>query len=71
MGGRRVKIILTEGRNRQIRRMAEALGLRVLRLKRIRIMTIKLGDLPKGKWRELSPLESKKLFESLTPESEL
>ena len=44
------KIILTQGLNRQIRRMCEYLGYRVTKLKRIRIMNIKL-DLPTGKWR--------------------
>ncbi|MGR3812360.1 23S rRNA pseudouridine(2604) synthase RluF [Jiulongibacter sp. NS-SX5] len=44
------KIILTQGLNRQIRRMCEYLGYRVTKLKRIRIMNIKL-DMPTGKWR--------------------
>ena len=51
------RIILTEGRNRQIRRMCSALGLRVVRLVRIRIMHIMLGKLPVGKWRHLSEQE--------------
>ncbi len=48
------EIILTQGLNRQIRRMCEALGYRVVRLKRVRIMNIRLGSLPCGKWRELT-----------------
>lgn len=57
------RIILTEGLNRQIRRMSEKLGYRVIRLKRIRIMNINLGNLKLGKWRyitenELSGLNS-------------
>lgn len=47
------RIVLTQGLNRQIRRMCEFLGYEVIKLKRIRIMNIKL-DLPVGKWRDLS-----------------
>ena len=50
------KIILTQGLNRQIRRMCEALGYRVVLLKRIRIMNIKL-DMPTGKYREFTQKE--------------
>ena len=45
---------LFEGRNRQIRRMCEAHGVRVLRLQRVAIGKIKLGQLPEGKWRKLT-----------------
>lgn len=48
---RRFSIILTQGLNRQIRRMCQALGWRVTDLRRIRIMNIKLGNLETGKWR--------------------
>ena len=48
---------LFEGRNRQIRRMCEAAGLKVIRLQRIAIGDLRLGDLPLGKWRELTPEE--------------
>lgn len=51
------KIILTEGMNRQIRRMCEVFGYKVVKLKRIRIMNVKLGPLPKGKWRYLTKEE--------------
>lgn len=51
------RIILTEGLNRQIRRMCEKLGYKVTRLKRIRIMNIKLGSLKSGKWRYLTENE--------------
>jgi 23S rRNA pseudouridine2604 synthase len=51
------KIILTEGMNRQIRRMCEAFGYEVVKLKRIRIMNIHLGDLPTGSWRYLTKEE--------------
>lgn len=50
------RIILTQGLNRQIRRMCEYLGYRVKKLKRIRIMNVKL-DVPAGKWRYLSKQE--------------
>lgn len=59
------RIVLTEGRNRQIRRMCEAFGYHVRRLKRIRIMNIKLGELPVGQWRDLSEAERKELFQLL------
>ncbi|MBW8360312.1 MAG: 23S rRNA pseudouridine(2604) synthase RluF [Weeksellaceae bacterium] len=54
------RIVLTQGLNRQIRRMCEYLGYEVKKLKRIRIMNIKL-DLPVGKWRDLTPEEMKAL----------
>lgn len=57
-----LEIILYEGRNRQIRKMCEALGLEVARLKRTAIGTIKLGMLPQGKWRELTDDEVHKLM---------
>ena len=55
------KIILVQGLNRQIRRMCEALGHRVVRLKRVRIMQLEL-DLPPGKWRHLTKAEVKRLW---------
>lgn len=54
------RIILTQGLNRQIRRMCEYLGYEVKKLKRIRIMNIRL-DLPVGKWRDLTAEELKEL----------
>lgn len=54
------RIVLTQGLNRQIRRMCEVLGYEVKKLKRIRIMNIKL-DLPLGKWRDLTADELSKL----------
>jgi 23S rRNA pseudouridine2604 synthase len=56
------RIKLTEGRNRQIRRMCSALGYRVVRLVRVRIMHIRLGELSVGKWRALSPKELEELL---------
>jgi len=54
------RIVLTQGLNRQIRRMCEHLGYEVKKLKRIRIMNIKL-DLPVGKWRDLTEDEMTQL----------
>lgn len=48
------RIILTQGLNRQIRRMCEAFGYTVIKLKRVRIMNVTLKDLPNGKWRYLT-----------------
>ena len=52
-----IQMNLYEGRNRQIRRMCEAAGLKVIRLQRIAIGDLGLGDLPLGRWRELTPDE--------------
>ena len=60
LGPKKFKIILTQGLNRQIRRMCEALGYRVRSLKRVRIMNIKL-DVPTGKYREFTKEELLKL----------
>ncbi|MBI1908403.1 pseudouridine synthase [Candidatus Uhrbacteria bacterium] len=62
MGPQMFSITLVEGRNRQIRRMCEALKRTVVGLKRIRIMHIKLDDIPPGKWRLLTPAEEKTLL---------
>ncbi|MDN4605629.1 23S rRNA pseudouridine(2604) synthase RluF [Paenibacillus sp. F6_3S_P_1C] len=55
------RIILTEGKNRQIRRMCSAFGYEVRKLKRIRIMNIHLGEQATGTWRELTPAEKSEL----------
>lgn len=52
-----LEIVLDEGRNRQIRRLLQAQGIGVLRLLRVAIGPLALGDLPKGQWRELSAQE--------------
>ncbi len=57
LGPKAFRIILTQGLNRQIRRMCEALGYTVEALQRVRIMHIKLGELPLGRWRQLSAQE--------------
>ena len=59
------KIVLIQGLNRQIRRMCEYLGYDVVNLKRTRIMNIQLGDLPEGKWRDLTNKELTELKNSL------
>ncbi len=56
------RITLMEGRNRQIRRMCSALGHRVVQLMRVRIMHIRLGALPSGQWRHLTPKERNELL---------
>jgi len=62
------QIILTQGLNRQIRRMCAELGYEVYRLQRIRIMNIHLGNLPPGQWRDLSKKERTALFRELNYE---
>jgi len=49
------RIVLTQGLNRQIRRMCEECGYNVIRLKRVRIMGIRLGSLKEGKWKKIDP----------------
>ena len=56
-GEKSFNIILVQGLNRQIRRMCEALGCNVVRLRRVRIMNIRLGAMRPGQWRELSEEE--------------
>lgn len=63
--GRTFRITLTEGHNRQIRRMCEALGNEVISLKRVRIVNLLLGDLAVGKYRNLTREEMKTLFTSI------
>ena len=70
LGPKKFKIILTQGLNRQIRRMCESLGYRVQSLKRIRIMNIKL-DLPIGKFRELNEEELSELNKLLKNSSKI
>ncbi|MGE5107592.1 MAG: 23S rRNA pseudouridine(2604) synthase RluF [Sphingobacteriales bacterium] len=68
MGKQVFKITLTEGLNRQIRRMCEHFGLNVESLKRVRIMNIKLDAIPLGKWRYFSEAEMKQI-QSLVSDS--
>lgn len=62
---RTFKIVLTQGLNRQIRRMCETLGYNVKKLKRIRIMNIKLDGIKYGEWRDLTKEEFEELTRSL------
>lgn len=64
-GPREFRIILTEGRNRQIRRMCQALGYRVTALHRVRVMNVTIGELAPGQWRELTEEERERLFAAL------
>lgn len=65
LSGRRFRIVLKEGRNRQIRRMVSKIGHKVVRLKRIRVANIRLGNLPTGAWRHLSAAEKKTLLNGI------
>jgi 23S rRNA pseudouridine2457 synthase len=56
-----LEMTLTEGKNRQVRRMTAAVGFPTLRLIRVSIANIQLDDLPSGQWREITPLELTKL----------
>ena len=62
---RRFRMVLQEGKNRQIRRMVRKVGNEVTRLQRKRFASVKLGNLPPGKWRYLSPAEKKRLINIL------
>ena len=61
-GQKSFNIILTQGLNRQIRRMCEYFGYKVITLKRVRILNIELGDLKEGSYRELSDTEIQSLL---------
>lgn len=69
IGNRKIRIILTQGLNRQIRRMCEYFGYRVEKLERVRIMNIKLGDLKPGEYREVTEEEYKKLMKLIKTSS--
>jgi 23S rRNA pseudouridine2605 synthase len=57
------ELTLTEGKNREVRRMFEALGFEIERLQRVQIGPVKLGQLPRGKWRTLTAPEIKSLMQ--------
>lgn len=65
-GGNLLRFILKEGRNRQIRRMCEIVGLNVEDLQRIRIGALVIGDLPEGMWRPLNTVERDALLSDAT-----
>ncbi len=62
IGQQKLRVVLKEGRNRQIRRMCELLDLRVQDLFRVRVGSVKLGDLPEGRWRLLNAEERASLI---------
>lgn len=64
-GEKTFKIILTQGLNRQIRRMCQVFDYKVVRLQRIRIMNIHLGKLKKGQWRDLTEKELTELMKKI------
>lgn len=65
VGGNTFTIILTEGKNRQIRRMCEAQGAVVKNLQRVRIMNVKLGSLKSGQWQDIPAGELSELMKVL------
>ena len=69
-GEKSFRIILTQGLNRQIRRMCEYLGYRVERLVRVRVMNLELGDLPVGQYREAAEKELENLKSLIQDSSE-
>jgi 23S rRNA pseudouridine2605 synthase len=60
-----VELVLAEGKNREVRRLFAAAGLKVNRLQRVRIGKIKLGELPAGKWRTLTETEINSLLSEI------
>lgn len=67
LGKYEFRIILTQGLNRQIRRMCEVFGYDVKRLQRVRIMNIRLGELKVGRWRNLTEIELRNLIPAKKP----
>lgn len=65
LSAKRFRIILKEGKNKQIRRMVRKVGHQVRHLKRIRVANIRLGRLAEGAWRHLSELEKKTLLKNI------
>ena len=65
ISSRRFRIVLKEGKNRQIRRMVRKVGNRIAQLKRIRVSNVRLGKLPEGGWRYLKEKEKEALIESV------
>ncbi len=69
LSDRQFRIVLRQGLNRQIRRMCGTLGYTVVNLRRVRIMNIRLGDLPIGRYRDLTQEEYEELCRSALGES--
>ncbi len=70
LGDDRFRIVLTQGLNRQIRRMCAVFGYEVVDLLRVRIMNLMLGDLPEGAYREITGEEYKELLAALVEEDD-
>jgi 23S rRNA pseudouridine2605 synthase len=68
--GFRISLVLTEGRNREVRRLLEVLGQQILRLKRVRFGPVVLGTLNPGSWRDLSNKEIRALRNSVRQEEQ-
>jgi 23S rRNA pseudouridine2605 synthase len=68
LGEREIEIVLHEGRNRQVRRMAEAVGNRVVSLRRVRFGPIELGSLPEGQARRLGDDDIARLWKDAVDE---
>ena len=64
LGPKTVRMVLTQGLNRQIRRMCKTQGYEVTSLKRVRVVNIELGNLKSGEYRELSQVEIQDLYEN-------
>jgi 23S rRNA pseudouridine2605 synthase len=62
-----IELTLREGRNRQVRRMAEAIGNEVVSLVRVRFGPLGLGDLPEGEARRLRPAQLRRLWKDARP----
>ena len=62
IGEKKIKIIISEGKNRQVRKMCSAVGLEVVNLKRVQISSLKLGNLACGKYRYLTKDEIRKFY---------
>lgn len=62
IGEKKIKIIISEGKNRQVRKMCSAIGLEVVNLKRVQISSLKLGNLACGKYRYLTKDEIRKFY---------
>lgn len=69
IGKYKFNIILTQGLNRQIRRMCEYFGYKVTRLERVRVMNIELGNLKSGEYRKVTDAEIKELYELIKDSS--
>ena len=65
LGPQRLKIVIHQGQNRQVRRMCAAVGLTVTRLVRVREGNLRLGELKRGAWRHLTEGEMQELFREI------